>query len=283
MMRRGSVAAESATVIQNVRLKALIDAVSPCWAGEALVARRYFAGDRRTPERDRRWIGFQVFKEHTGGGVYGGAGETVTTILRAACERAGAIGLATSPAEIDHILDDLQFALDELRHQTQYMRLYALAGGDPARSIDSLGQLENARRLASLRHELRRTPVGLMAVALSEGGGLGLHFGLREHFRRTPPVGAIDTELARLTEAVLTDESSHLRSRFAAALELEDNDATWLELQSKLVAIASRKVHERNEQFSSPLDAVEIEEITRDRDLGRRYVADHLGFLAQVG
>lgn len=266
------------TVSLHARLDALIDAVAPCWAGEALVARRYFGGPHRTPERDVRWIGFQVFKEQTGGGVYGGPGVDVIGILRAASERAGDISLAMPAREVEQILGDLEFALDELRHMTQYMRLYALAGG-PRQSIGSLGQLEHAGRLADLRHRSRATASGSMAVDLSEGGGLGLHFGLREHYRAHPPVEPVDRELARLTESVLADESAHLLSRFRAARELQDDDRAWTELGASLVAIATQKLRERNEQFSSPFADAEIDDISRDRDLGRRYVDDHLGFL----
>jgi hypothetical protein len=265
-------------VTEDTRVGALIDAVAPCWAGEALVARRYFGGGHRTAERDLRWIGFQVFKEHTGGGVYGGPGATVASILADASRRAAAITLATPAPEIERILDDLAFGLDELRHQVRYMRLYALAGGDLRASIDSLGALDHARRLAALRHELRATPVGLTAVALSEGGGLGLHFGMREHFLREPPARALDREIAALTDAVLDDEAGHLRARFDG-LALEGGDAAWDELETHLVAICSQKLRERNEQFSSPLDEAELAGIARDRELGRRYVARHLGFL----
>jgi hypothetical protein len=266
-------------VSQRTRVWALIDAVAPCWAGEALVAARYFGGSHRTRERDVRWIGFQIFKEHTGGGVYGGPGENVASILRAASLRAAEITLRTCPLEVDRILGDLTFAVDELRHMTQYMRLYALAGGDPARSIESLGQLENAVRLTSLRQDLRRTEVGHTAVALSEGGGLGLHFGMDDHFKRQPPVGEVDVEMARLTRAILADETGHLRSRFRATRDLDDRDSTWSELQAKLLAIGTQKLRERNEQFSHPLADEEIEGITTEHALGQRYIRDHLGFL----
>jgi len=261
------------------RLQQLIEAAAPCWAGEALVGRRYFGGSDRTRERDLKWIGFQIFKEYSGGGVYGGPGETVASILRAASLRAAQIELATPEAEIGQILGDLEFAMDELRHMTQFMHLYALAGGERDRSIASLGELPHARCLASLRHELRVTDLGRTAVSLSEGGGLGLHFGMHEHYTSHPPSDAIDVEAARLTQSILADESSHMRSRFQAALALDQDESSWNDLQANLVAICTQKLRERNEQFSSPVKDDELASITADQALGRRYIADHLGFL----
>lgn len=261
------------------KVQGLIEAVAPCWAGEALVGQRYFGSSHRTAERDVKWIGFQVFKEHTGGGVYGGPGVTVASILRAASLRAADISLATPPEEMDHILGELEFAMDELRHMTQFMALYAKAGGDSSRSIESLGQLESARRLASLRHELRATEVGRTAVDLSEGGGLGLHFGMHDHYTSHPPAGHIDLEVFRLTRAILEDESRHMLYRFRSALEHEHGDRWWAELEEDLVAICTQKLCERNEQFSCPLGDDEVARIPADRALGQRYISDHLGFL----
>ena len=260
------------------QLKKLIETVAPCWAGEALVARRYFAGGHRTPERDVRWIGFQVFKEFTGGGVYGGPGATVASILEGASRRAAAISLATPPGEIGQILDDLNFAVDELRHMTQFMGLYALAGGDPGRSIESLGELENARRLSALRHSLRTTDVGRTAVDLSEGGGLGLQFGMQEHFTAQPATNDVDREVLRLSASILADESSHLLARFRSAREI-DGDDNWAGLTEQLLAISVQKLKERNEQFSAPLGDDELLAAAGDRELGRQYVSRHLGFL----
>lgn len=261
------------------RLDSLLEAVAPCWAGEALIARRYLGGEHRTVARDVQWIGFQIFKEHTGGGVYGGPGETVATILRSAALQAGEISLATPPEDIEQILGDLQFAVDELRHMTQFIRLYTLAGGDAHRSIESLGKLDSAGRLAGLRHELRSTPIGFTAVALSEGGGLGLHFGMQEHFRLKPPSALADRELARLTDVILADEAHHLRARFRSILDLEDSDSTWQSLENQLVAICAQKLRERNEQFSFPLSEEELRQLPGNRSLGRQYMEAHLGFL----
>ncbi|MBI3449654.1 MAG: hypothetical protein HY049_12160 [Acidobacteria bacterium] len=257
----------------------LIEAAAPCWAGEALVGRRYFGSSLRTAERDVKWIGFQVFKEHTGGGVYGGPGETVASILRAASLEAAEIGLATPPEESARILGDLEFAVDELRHMTQFIGLYARAGGELARSIASMGQLESARRLASLRHELRATEVGRTAVHLSEGGGVGLHFGIHDHFASHPPAGDIDVEIFRLTRAILADEGRHMLSRFRATRALVQDDPWWTDLEAHLVAICATKLRERNEQFSSPLGDDEVASIPANRALGQSYLRDHLGFL----
>ncbi len=264
---------------QKKPIRDLVDAVAPCWAGEALVARRYLGNGHRTPERDVAWIGFQIFKEFSGGGVYGGPGATVASILEAATRRACAIGLATPPIEIEQILDDLNFAVDELRHMTQFIGLYALAGGDPQRSIESLGQFDHARRLAALRQQARTTDEGRAAVNLSEGGGLGLQFGMQEHYARHAPTSAVDREVVRLSGAILADETNHLRSRFRSVAALGDVALAWPELTRHLVAISTQKLRERNEQFSSPLDDAEIAQIVADRSLGRDYVRQHLGFL----
>ena len=264
---------------QKQNILKLIDTVAPCWAGEALVAQRYLGGGCRTPERDVQWIGFQIFKEFSGGGVYGGPGTTVASILDAASRRAAAISLQTPVGEIDHILSDLNFAVDELRHMIQFMGLYALAGGNAERSIDSFGEIENARRLASLRHQLRTTDAGRTAVQLSEGGGLGLQFGMQEYYSRVPPCGPVDTEIVRLASAILADESSHLLSHFRSALELNFDASGWAEVTAQLLAISTQKLRERNDQFSSPLADHEITEIVADRSLGRQYAHDHRGFL----
>ncbi len=266
------------SVVQE-RLQELVEAVAPCWAGEALVGRRYLGGTHRTRERDVQWIGFQIFKEYSGGGVYGGPGETVVSLLRAASVRPAEINLATPPAEIERILGDLEFAVDELRHMAQFIGLYAMAGGERDRTIMSFGELPNAHRLLALRHELRATGVGRTAVSLSEGGGLGLHFGMHDHYAQHPPADRLDVEISRLTEAVLADEGRHIQWRFRTALALDYDEPSWQELRSGLMAISAQKLRERNEQFSSPLGDDEIPLIIADRALGQRYIRDHLGFL----
>lgn len=263
---------------RTAQLQELLETVAPCWAGEALVARRYFAG-HRTPARDVRWIGFQVCKEFNGGGVYGGPGASVASILADASARAAAISPATPAADVDRILADLDFAVDELRHMAQFMGLYALAGGDPAASLESLGDLENARRLLSLRHSLRETPVGRTAVDLSEGGGLGLQFGLRAHFAAHPPASALDLKIVALSESILADETCHILAKFQSTAALDGDERTWSGLTASLLAIAVQKLKERNEQFSGPLTDDELLAAAADREAGRDYLRRNLGFL----
>jgi hypothetical protein len=162
-----------------------------------------------------------------------------------------------------------------------YLRLYRMAGGDSGASLEALGGLEQSRRLIALRQQLRSTPVGLMAVALSEGGGLGLHFGMHEHFDEHPPSGPLDRELCRVTEMILEDERAHMLGRFRHSLELADDDTTWHELATHLTTICAQKLRERNQQFSEPLADTAIDALVVDRDFGRRYLTEHLGFLLE--
>ena len=52
----------------NDRLRELIEASAPLWAGEAEVVRTYFDSPSRTAETDRVWLKRQCFKEFYGSG-----------------------------------------------------------------------------------------------------------------------------------------------------------------------------------------------------------------------
>ena len=264
---------------RSTAISSLLDRASPCWAGEARVVREYFGSASRSRETDVRWIGFQVFKEFTGSGVYGGPNVTVAAILRSAADDAGRLDLSTPGDEIREVLDRLHFAVDEFRHTTQLIALYRAVGGDPERAISSLGSLDQGVRLVALRHAHRRTVIGRWAVDLSEGGGLGMYFGIQEHFRLQSRDDALSRGITDMAKVTLRDEMKHLVHRFAVVLDHVDDSATWHQVELALQEIAVQKLHERNEQFSSPLSNEEISRCVKDVDQGRKYVRAHLGFL----
>ncbi|MEU6671557.1 hypothetical protein [Streptomyces sp. NPDC046727] len=258
---------------------------APFWALEHELAVRYFATGHRTPENDKRWIGHQMFKEWTGSGVYGPRGTTVATMIQeVAQEIAGLDSGSIAPNPLRSTYVKLSFASDELRHYAQLHDLYLLAEtASPPPSIADLGYLGDGKALTELRWKWREDRLGEIAVDLSEGGGLGLYFGIRSATPHLDRSKAVDAEILEVAERTIEDETRHLLGRFRSAQKHELTEADWTRISALLREISHQKLLERNEQFNFVLSDDEVSQAVKqpDLELAQTFLTTHLGFLLE--
>jgi len=256
---------------------------APFWALEHELAVRYFATELRTEETDKRWIGHQMFKEWTGSGVYGPRSTTVATMIREVAEEI--VGLdsgSVAPNPLRSTYVKLSFASDELRHYAQLHDLYLLAEkSSPPPSIADLGYLDGGRELTELRLKWREDRLGEIAVDLSEGGGLGLYFGIRSSAAHLDSSAEVDREILEVAERTIEDETRHLLGRFRSAQKHELTEPDWTRISALLREISHQKLIERNEQFNFVLSDDEIAKVldSPDLELAQTFLTTHLGFL----
>jgi hypothetical protein len=230
------------------------DRCLPHWGGEFVIALRYFDADSRVRSRDRdqRWLEFQIWKEWFGSGVYGPAGVTVADLLREAVERVRMPGRHDDAAQLEDACSLLEFGRDEFAHFTALFDLWRRSFPDGQAAVESWGVLPAGEELMTLRHSLRDDPLGAIAVRLSEGGGLGLFFGI-EHVLRAES-GPFEHGLLQAVARILADERGHLVGNFVAATRTLGTDDDAIERVVALLAeICAVKLREREQQFGVQL------------------------------
>lgn len=260
-------------------------ASAPYWAAEHEIAVRYFASPDRTLETDKLWVGHQMFKEWTGSGVYGPRSTTVATMIKEVAAEVGDLdGHAVAPHPLKATCDKLGFASDELRHYAQLHDLFLLiepASAPP--SIAALGTLADGTALTDLRLKHRDDPLGAIAVDLSEGGGLGLYFGIRAAASSLDRRKPVDREILEVADRTIEDETRHLIGRFRGALKAGLDPAQWVTVSDILRTISHQKLLERNEQFGNLLTAEEVATAAHQENRGRTisFLCTHLSFLLE--
>lgn len=262
---------------------AAIEAASPYWALEHEIAERYFTHGKRTKATDLTWVGHQMFKEWTGSGVYGPKLTTVATLIQEAASEVAALAKdGTAPSPLRSTCTKLSFAADELRHYAQLYNLYFMM--EPSQEIptvDSLGTIEDGKRLTDLRLRWRTDPLGEVAVDLSEGGGLGLYFGIRSVAHALQTTDPVDREILNVAERTIEDESQHILGRFRSVAAKQLSAKDWTVVTTALTEISHQKLLERNKQFSSPLEPESLESVMTEAtsQLTTKFLNSHLKFL----
>jgi hypothetical protein len=242
------------------------DRCLPHWGGEFAIALAYFAdgSSARSPARDRSWLEFQIWKEWYGSGVYGPRGITVADLLAQAVaqiriphERDDAEALTQASAMLD-------FGRDEFAHFTILFELWRQTFGDAPAQLEAWGALPAGIELMELRLRLQGDRLGAIAVRLSEGGGLGLFFGIRDALARAD--GAFERGLVRAVDRILADERHHLTGNFVDAahgVREPAEIATVVELLSNICAV---KLREREQQFAVMLGEPNAATLARYRE-----------------
>jgi hypothetical protein len=258
---------------------------APYWAAEHEIALRYFGSPERTLETDKLWVGHQMFKEWTGSGVYGPRSTTVATMIKEVAAEVGDLdGHAVAPHPLKATCDKLGFASDELRHYAQLHDLYLLIEPvSPPPSIAALGKLTNGTALTDLRLQHRDEPLGAIAVDLSEGGGLGLYFGIRAAADSLDHNNPVDQEILAVADRTIEDETRHLLGRFRHAQQAGLNSEQWATVSDILRTISHQKLLERNEQFGTVLTQDEVSTVGSQENHARTvsFLCRHLGFLLE--
>jgi len=261
-------------------LVSIIEHNAPYWAGEFAVAYSYFAGGARTREKDIRWIELQMFKEWTGSGVYGDRTVTVTGVIQQGLEQLRRIEEGGVVKDLDGVSQLIQFGLDEFGHFKILHKLYRRIAPERSVSIFDMGNLAEARKMVEMRQSFRETrPLGDTIVDLTEGGGLGMYFGIAKAFDSAGTLSEDDRIIRDFANMTITDETEHMRHRFRKATSLSLSASQWEEVDRGLQSLFWQKLVERNEQFSDVFSQAELRKMAQDVEAGRAYVRANLGFL----
>lgn len=263
-------------------IQAVIEHNAPYWAGEFAVAHRYFSDGARTSEKDVRWIELQMFKEWTGSGVYGDRSVTVTGVVQKGLDELRRIEGGGAVKDLDRVSHLIQFGLDEFNHFKILYKLYRRIAPNRNVSIFEMGNLPEARKMVEIRHDFREhKPLGNTIVDLTEGGGLGMYFGIAKAFETVDAVSEEDQIIVEFAKLTVTDETGHMSHRFEKALSLGIAPRQWEEMDLGLQVLFKQKLIERNEQFGNVFDRDELEAMGRNIEAGRNYVRTNLGFLSK--
>ncbi len=261
-------------------LRTAIEHNAPYWAGECAVAFKYFSGGARTPAKDIRWLELQMFKEWTGGGVYGDRTVTVTGVIQKGLDELRRIEGGGAVKDLDGVSHLIQFGLDEFEHFKILHKLYRLIAPDRNVSIFDMGNLPEARKMVEMRQSFRETePLGDTIVDLTEGGGLGLYFGIVKAFAAVGVASEEDRIIREFANMTVRDETEHMRHRFRKAMDLGLSSQQWAAVDRGLQTLFAQKLTERNEQFGNVFSPAELDAMARDVEAGKAYVSANLGFL----
>jgi hypothetical protein len=247
--------------------------------GEKRVGTEYFTNGKRTQETDAIALGYQANKEYTGSGVYGKRGINVGHILKDAGEQLAKINVLPSIDEIAILRQEIEFGRDESKHFFDLVKAYKIADPNSSSTIEELGALSEGKKLLEIRYKCRNTPLGRVAVDLSEGGGLGIYFAICQVLSKQKIKSELDKLLLNIAKNTLSDEKHHMAHRYLTAYNMDYSTEEWEEITDMLISILWQKLLERNQQFSSPFSEAQLRDIVAQRDLADRFIEEHLGFL----
>lgn len=196
----------------------------PYWRQEFAIGYRAFASP--AIYRDGFWLAVQIDKEHGGSGVYG-------------------------PADTHEIARD-QLA-EEHVHAELLRALKPLIEGP----IPAEPSVASGAALVALRNASWPDPALRIAVAMSEGGGLGMFQGaLAAISCRAVPLPQ-DAAFTGVLHRIVADERGHVAAGFAAYANATLDPTGEAAVLTRLTEILALKVEERQDQFAAALATAE--------------------------
>lgn len=240
------------------QFEALAAKCGPLWAGEAEVARTYFASPERTPETDRVWLARQCYKEFAGSGfvdpelgLTGEWGQKVLDLLP---------GLKKGGDRYE-VLDLLEAMHAEYSHYCMFAEIYdeLSAPGAPKLDPSMIANWTEGEALDGFRQEtrVRHPQVGWASLRFTEGGYCTLY----SEGAQLRDRDGIDGMIGRACGRVYDDEVGHMVKgmlAIGASVKTEDD---WALLEKLTLDQLRLRVHMRNGQFGYPLSADRVEAI----------------------
>lgn len=245
------------------RLRFLIDAAAPLWAGEAEVFQVYWDWSQRSRETDRRWLAYQCGKEVWGSGI----GHQSGLLLGPAQELLEVFPQLDNDVDRHEVLELAETLYAEFAHYCAFADAHdALAvPGEPKINPHILiNSWPEDKELTSLRFEHRRDypRLGIRATYFTEGGYCTLFSeGMKLAERTTGPHGRANALIAAACQRVYEDEFTHMLKGIAGLDSEELTDAEWETLTELSVTQLRLRIRMRNSQFSYPLTEDRVREI----------------------
>lgn len=238
--------------------RALAEKCGPLWAGEAEVARTYFASPDRTPETDRVWLARQCYKEYAGSGfvdpelgLTGEWGQKVLELLP---------GLKAGGDRYE-VLDLLEAMYAEYSHYCLFAEIYDELSppGAPKLNPSMIDNWAEGAALDNFRKETRETypSVGWASLRFTEGGYCTLY----SEGAKLKGKGGIDGMIGRACGKVYDDEVGHMIKGMLAIGEAVSTEEQWALLEDLTLKQLRLRVHMRNGQFGYPLSPKRVEAI----------------------
>ena len=253
---------------------------APYWVGEYAVAYEYFTARKRTQASDVQWLELQMFKEWTGSGVYGDRTVTVTGVIKSALDQLYSIESGGKVDSLEAISNLLRFGLDEFNHFTILYEIYRRLVDGNTIPILEMGHLREAKNIVEVRQQYREShPDGNLIVDLTEGGGLGMYFGISDAFAKTGIQCETDELIREFARMTIRDETEHMSHRFSKAAALGLSSKQWREVDENLQKLFAAKLRERNEQFGYVFPPEKLEAFAAGIEAGQEYVRRNLPFL----
>ena len=217
----------------NARLAAIIDHCWPFWAAEFDIGYRAFLAPNIYQETG--WLSAQIWKEWHGSGVYGPAGADLSTVVS-------------------------DSASEELAHFHALRRLNEAMNSAPADYAPGPA----AHALTTFRNGLWADELTRHAVAMSEGGGLGLFHGALAAIRVTDNPRPQDVLVTACLEPIIADEAGHLGGAIQRYLSSNVSAADAAVVFGHLATCLTLKVAERQEQFAANVGDADIFRLADD-------------------
>lgn len=251
----------------NEQLVRLINASTPYWAGESEVFRVYFDSEKRTRETDRRWLGYQAWKEvwapgfwPIGKGAYLGPAED---LLKLFPKIDGGI-------DRHSVLELAELFTSEFRHYCAFADAYdGLAEKDEPKMTPFQGKIiPEDEILANLRYEHQRKypHLGVRATRFTEGGYCTLfREGMKLKNRSGGPHAKANALIAEACSKVYNDEFQHMLRGIAERAALEISASDWDLLIRLTVDQLKARIVYRNAQFGTPLGPERMSELLQGK------------------
>ncbi len=240
----------------------LIAVAKPFWDAEAEITRRFFGG-RPSREAYLRYLRAAVYKELNPVIGYGptdgfanGLHMEFNTLV------AGFDGLDRGVRRRD-MLARLEMMTEEFEHYVVLAEVLEFVLGR-ALTPDDPVQLPEDRKLNDMRrrHVESGDPCLAAAMGLTEGGGSST---FREASKLTG--GEIEERLAAAMRVIHRDEEHHYLDAASAAARAVGSPDDLNRMKHALHEVSVQRVRMRNEMFSEPMSAREIDRLIADNPL----------------
>lgn len=228
------------------------------WAMEYAIGKLYFEvpSEQRISHIEQQWLKLQIWKEWYGSGVYGRPGTTVTGMIGEAALHLTPLNPLVDYMQLREYFSYLTFAQEELSHYIGLMDIYVSKFGSEIRDkLEDWGEIPASRNLTIHRETLRGHHLGEVVIRLSEGGGLGLFYGMKKAFSGRV-LCDFDSELLKIVHQILNDEEVHLAGNVKFAKSILKQEGEYQYVSETLAEISNQKLKEREDQFCIPRDTI---------------------------